>query len=65
MRNSIRLTVLAAAALALSTCAFAVKNQQANLTVNATVAADCTISAASMNFGNYFVTANTSTPLNN
>lgn len=66
MRNSIRLSVLAlaAAALAFSTGAYAADTQTANLTVNATVAADCTISAATLNFGNYFVVANASAPLN-
>jgi len=65
MRNSIRLTVLAAAALAFSTTAFAVNNQQSNFTVTATVASDCTITAATMTFGNYFVVANASKPLDN
>lgn len=65
MKNSIRFSVLAlaTAALAVSTGAFAVDTQTADLSVTANVAADCTIHASTLAFGNYFAVANTSAPL--
>ena len=67
MRNtigsSIRLTALAAAALAFSTCAFAT-TATGTLTVTAYMFQSCTVNGGTLVFGNYDVTQNASVPLN-
>jgi spore coat protein U-like protein len=63
MRTSIRLTVLAAAALALSTCAFATNTATATMNVSAYVPAACTLTVNPLAFGLYDpITANLTAP---